>query len=66
MGDNQVSLDFSKAQPIAAPAQQTASPSPSVSLDFSQAQHLDQQPAQQSSAQPKPDPSTWEWIKDKF
>jgi hypothetical protein len=46
MADNPVSLDFSKAQPIAAPAQQTASSSPAVSLDFSQAQHLDQSPQQ--------------------
>jgi hypothetical protein len=38
MGSNPVTLDFSKAQPIAAPPPQTASPS--VSLDFSQAQQL--------------------------
>jgi hypothetical protein len=67
MADNQVQLDFSKAQPIAAPAPQTATPSsPSVSLDFTQAQHLDQQPAQQTSPQPTPDSSTWEWLKDKL
>jgi hypothetical protein len=38
MGDNPVSLDFTKAQPIATPPPQTASPS--VSLDFSQSQQL--------------------------
>jgi hypothetical protein len=38
MGDNPVQLDFTKAQPIATPPPQTASPS--VSLDFSQSQQL--------------------------
>jgi hypothetical protein len=39
MADNPVQLDFTKAVPISAPAQNAQ---PGVSLDFSQAQHLDQ------------------------
>src|SRR6185437_11596471 len=39
MSDGPVTLDFSKAQPISAPAQNAQ---PGVSLNFDQAQHLDQ------------------------
>jgi len=52
MGDNPVTLDFTKAVPIATPSQT----SPGVSLDFNQAQHLDQssQQSQQQNTETQP------------